>query len=184
MNWLAQCSGENMDVLQSLILFTWSLLYLADLYVQMVVCALLRLALTKFSIVLMFHPLLPLYSIFLFFFPALQSWGESLRTFFKIVSDLRGKERSLLYGDYLLLYNTTNALAYLRSWDQSERYLVAFNWSPDTQVTLQLSHEMLPEKAMVVVSTNEKLASDQLVDLAKVELEPAQAVMLKFPYVA
>lgn len=100
------------------------------------------------------------------------------------MSDLRGKERSLLHGDYIALYNATDAFAYLRSWDQSERYLLAFNWSPKNQVTLQLSHEMLPEKAKVVVSTNEKMTPDQLVDLAQIELVPGQAVMLKFPYVA
>lgn len=41
-----------MDVLQLLILFTKSLLYLAEMYVQMVVCALLRPALMKSNIIL------------------------------------------------------------------------------------------------------------------------------------
>lgn len=82
------------------------------------------------------------------------------------------------------LYNTTNAFAYLRSWDQSERYLVALNWSPKDPATLQLNHEMLPKEAEVVVSTNNKMAPDQFINLAHFELEPQQAVMLKFPYVA
>ncbi|KAB5548771.1 hypothetical protein PHYPO_G00059430 [Pangasianodon hypophthalmus] len=110
---------------------------------------------------------------------------NSLRTFFKAVSELRGKERSLLHGDYVPLYKSTSALAYLRSWDQSERYVAAFNWSPNDRATLQLSHEMLPKEAKVVVSTNEeKLAPDQLINLDQLELEPQQAVMLKFPYAA
>ncbi|MCJ8740670.1 hypothetical protein PDJAM_G00061640 [Pangasius djambal] len=110
---------------------------------------------------------------------------SSLRTFFKAVSELRGKERSLLHGDYVPLYNSTSALAYLRSWDQSERYVVVFNWSPNERATLQLSHEMLPKEAKVVVSTNEeKLVPDQFMNLAQLELEPQQAVMLKFPYAA
>lgn len=101
------------------------------------------------------------------------------------MSDRRGKDRSLLHGDYVPLYNAPSALAYLRSWDQSERYIVAFNWSPTDKATLQLSHEMLPERATVVVSTNEeKMARDQSINLAQLELEPQQAVLLKFPYVA
>lgn len=105
--------------------------------------------------------------------------------FFKAVSDLRGKERSLLHGDYVPLYKSTSTLAYLRTWDQSERYLVAFNFSPKDRASLQLSHEMLPEEAKVEVSTNkEEMAPGQFVNLAQLELAPQQAVMLKFPYIA
>ncbi|XP_060747122.1 solute carrier family 3 member 2b [Tachysurus vachellii] len=111
--------------------------------------------------------------------------SKSLRTFFVTVSDLRGKERSLLHGDYVPLYSTSTALAYLRAWDQSERYIVAFNWSPTEQVTLELKHEMLPEKAMLVVNTSEeKVDHDHFMTLGKLELKPQQAVLLKFPYVA
>ncbi|XP_047661646.1 solute carrier family 3 member 2b isoform X2 [Tachysurus fulvidraco] len=111
--------------------------------------------------------------------------SKSLRTFFVTVSDLRGKERSLLHGAYVPLYSTSTALAYLRAWDQSERYVVAFNWSPTERVTLALKHETLPEKAMLVVNTSEeKVAHDHFMNLGKLELEPQQAVLLKFPYVA
>ncbi|XP_017348740.1 solute carrier family 3 member 2b [Ictalurus punctatus] len=110
---------------------------------------------------------------------------NSLHMFFKAVSDLRGKERSLLHGDYVPLYKSTSTLAYLRTWDQSERYLVAFNFSPKDRASLQLSHEMLPEEAKVEVSTNkEEMAPGQFVNLAQLELAPQQAVMLKFPYIA
>ncbi|KAI5096762.1 solute carrier family 3 (amino acid transporter heavy chain), member 2b, partial [Silurus meridionalis] len=110
---------------------------------------------------------------------------NSLRTFFKTVSDLRSKERSLLHGEYVPLHNSASALAYFRSWDQSERYLVAFNWSPTEEVILQLKHDVLPDKATVVVSTNvETMAPDQSVTLAELKLQPQQAVLLKFPYVA
>lgn len=83
------------------------------------------------------------------------------------------------------LHTSTNVLAYLRSWDQSERFVVAFNWSPTNQSILKLSHEMLPEEATVAVSTNkEKMAPEQSITLEQFELAPQQAVMLKFPYVA
>ncbi|XP_058272001.1 4F2 cell-surface antigen heavy chain-like [Hemibagrus wyckioides] len=107
---------------------------------------------------------------------------KSLCTFFETVSGLRGKERSLLHGDYVLLYSDATTLAFLRAWDRSERYVAAFNWSPNDPVTLQLKHEMLLEKATVIVDTNkEKVAPDQSMNLTQLVLEPQQAVLLKFP---
>lgn len=59
--------------------------------------------------------------------------GE-LRNWFISLSDLRGKERSLLHGDYYSLYSSDASLAFLRLWDQSERYITAVNWgtAPET----------------------------------------------------
>lgn len=106
------------------------------------------------------------------------------RSFFKTLSDLRGRERSLQHGDYIPLFNSTSALAYLRQWDQSGRYVAAFNWGSDA-VTLQLSHPDLPAWAVVQVSTDKvNLAPDSTVALSKLELGPGQAVLLQFPYIA
>lgn len=57
-----------------------------------------------------------------------------LRNWFISLSDLRGKERSLLHGDYYSLYSSDTSLAFLRLWDQSERYITAVNWgtAPET----------------------------------------------------
>ena len=60
-----------------------------------------------------------------------------VRKWFKTLSDLRGKERSLLHGGYTTLAAGPGALAYLRLWDQSDRYLVAANWGA-AAVTLTL----------------------------------------------
>lgn len=59
--------------------------------------------------------------------------GE-LRKWFISLSDLRGKERALLHGDYYSLYSSATSLAFLRLWDQSERYITAVNWgtAPET----------------------------------------------------
>ncbi|TWW63011.1 4F2 cell-surface antigen heavy chain [Takifugu flavidus] len=59
--------------------------------------------------------------------------GE-LRNWFISLSDLRGKERSLLHGDYYSLSSSDTSLAFLRLWDQSERYITAVNWgtAPET----------------------------------------------------
>uniref|UniRef100_A0A8C7KVD4 Solute carrier family 3 member 2b n=1 Tax=Oncorhynchus kisutch TaxID=8019 RepID=A0A8C7KVD4_ONCKI len=106
------------------------------------------------------------------------------RSFFKTLSDLRGKERSLQHGDYIPLFNSTSALAYLRQWDQSGRYIAAFNWGSDV-VTLQLAHPDRPAQAVVQVSTDKvNLAPDSAVGLSALELGPGQAVLLQFPYVA
>ncbi|CAB1316131.1 unnamed protein product [Coregonus sp. 'balchen'] len=106
------------------------------------------------------------------------------RSFFKTLSDLRGKERSLQHGDYIPLFNSTSALAYLRQWDQSGRYIAAFNWGSDA-VTLQLAHPDRPAQAVVQVSTDKaNLAPDSAVELSALELGPGQAVLLQFPYVA
>lgn len=51
-----------------------------------------------------------------------------IRKWFISLSDLRGKERSLLHGDYYSLYSSASSLSFLRVWDQSSRYITAVNW--------------------------------------------------------
>ncbi|XP_076604884.1 amino acid transporter heavy chain SLC3A2-like [Chaetodon auriga] len=106
----------------------------------------------------------------------------SCRSFFRSLSELRGKERSLLFGDFLLLSNSSSSLAYLRVWDQSQRYLAAFNWAEEA-TALQLSGAALPRQAAVVLSTNSSvLPADSSVDLTNLRLGPGQAALLRFPY--
>lgn len=106
----------------------------------------------------------------------------SCRTFFRSLSELRGKERSLLFGDFFLLFNSSSSLAYLRVWDQSERYLAAFNWAEEAAV-LELIDAALPRQAVVVLSTNSSaLPADDIVDLSDLRLGPRQAALLRFPY--
>ncbi|KAI1898720.1 hypothetical protein AGOR_G00075270 [Albula goreensis] len=108
----------------------------------------------------------------------------SCRSFFKTLSDLRGKERSLLHGDFLSLHNGTSSLAFLRQWDQSERFIAAFNWE-NTATTLRLVHPELPGEATVQLSTDpDKHAPESSVNLGQLELEGQQAVLLRFPFTA
>uniref|UniRef100_A0A3Q3XDV9 Glycosyl hydrolase family 13 catalytic domain-containing protein n=1 Tax=Mola mola TaxID=94237 RepID=A0A3Q3XDV9_MOLML len=103
----------------------------------------------------------------------------STRSFFRSLSELRGKERPLLFGDFFLLSNSSSSLAYLRIWDQSVRYIAAFNWAEDAAV-LQLSGAALPRYAAVVLSTNSSaLPADSSVDLTDLRL-----LLLKFPSVS
>uniref|UniRef100_A0A3Q3WM58 Uncharacterized protein n=1 Tax=Mola mola TaxID=94237 RepID=A0A3Q3WM58_MOLML len=109
-----------------------------------------------------------------------------IRKWFTSLSDLRGKERSLLHGDYYPLYSSATSLSFLRLWDQSERYVTAVNWgeTPET-ITFTLTPTEgveLPETAKVRLSTNENLQAESTVNLDKISLGPGQAVLLQFPY--
>lgn len=117
-----------------------------------------------------------------------EEWAEhqSCHSFFRSVSELRGKERSLLFGDFVLLSNSSSSMAYLRVWDQSPRYVAAFNWAEEEEAAavLQLSDVAeLPRHATVVFSTNSSaLPAESSVDLTDLQLGPGQAALLKFPY--
>ncbi|XP_073680577.1 solute carrier family 3 member 2b [Garra rufa] len=104
------------------------------------------------------------------------------RKFFKTMSEKRSKERSLQHGEYIPLFNSTSAMAYVRSWDQNERYLIALNWHSTEAVTLQLKHAEIPEYATVVFSTSDDKDVDKVLNLAQLEVKPEQGIMLKFPY--
>lgn len=109
---------------------------------------------------------------------------KSIRSFFQKLSELRGKERSLLYGSFRVLHNSTSCLAYLRQWDQSAGYLAAFNWGAES-ASLSLAHASLPATATVTLSTDTAaFPRDSSVTLAALELGPGQAVLLQYPYTA
>ncbi|XP_030636432.1 4F2 cell-surface antigen heavy chain [Chanos chanos] len=113
---------------------------------------------------------------------ALREKRNELRGFFKSLSDLRGKERALLHGEYIPLHNSSSSLAFLRLWDQSERFITAVNWG-DAPVTMTLTHEDLPPEAKVRISTDlEKMPVDSMLSLEKLVLEPKQALLLSYPF--
>ncbi|XP_054913129.1 4F2 cell-surface antigen heavy chain-like [Poeciliopsis prolifica] len=107
----------------------------------------------------------------------------SLRNFFRSVSELRAKQRSLLHGDFFLLSNSSSSLAYLRVWDHNDRYLAAFNWGPEEEVVLRTSEAALPRHAVVALSTNSSaLPEGSSVDLAELRLGPGQAALVRLPH--
>ncbi|KAM8898725.1 solute carrier family 3 member 2a [Spinachia spinachia] len=115
-----------------------------------------------------------------------QTERVAMRKWFRSLSDLRGKERSLLYGDYYPLSSSSSSLSFLRVWDQSERYVTAVNFgsSPET-LALKLAPTEgleLPEKGTVKLSTDAELEVDSAISLDKITLKPGQAVLLQFPY--
>ncbi|XP_029610479.1 4F2 cell-surface antigen heavy chain [Salmo trutta] len=108
-------------------------------------------------------------------------------SWFKTLSALRGEERSLLHGDYFPLHSSSSSLAFLRLWDQDERYVTAVNWG-STPATLYMALDHpdlgLPQQAEVKLSTDsETLDADSSVSLDKLLLGPGQAVLLTFPFV-
>uniref|UniRef100_A0A671PF10 4F2 cell-surface antigen heavy chain-like n=1 Tax=Sinocyclocheilus anshuiensis TaxID=1608454 RepID=A0A671PF10_9TELE len=114
--------------------------------------------------------------------PTLQEERIAVRNVFKALSDLRGKERSLLHGEYVSLHSSATSLAFLRLWDQSSRFLTAMNWGNDP-VTMILSDSDLPAQAQVRLTTDAaNLAVDSMVSLEKLQLGPKQAVLLSYPY--
>lgn len=75
-------------------------------------------------------------------------------------------------------------MSYLRLWDQNVRYVAAFNWAEEATV-LQLTNAVLPQRALVVISTNSTaLPADTSVELSDLQLGPGQAVLVQFPYTA
>lgn len=104
------------------------------------------------------------------------------RDFFKAFSDLRRKERALLHGEFKNLTSSSSSLAFLRLWDQSERFITAINWGDD-HLPLTLTNNNLPAQAQVHISTDTtNLAVNSMVSLKEFQLGPQQAVLLSFPY--
>lgn len=107
---------------------------------------------------------------------------NSRRDWFRALSDLRGKERSLAHGDYVALHDGASSLAYVRVWDQSERFLTALNWGSDA-ITLKLINPEVPAQAVVRLSTEpDRHKQDSIVDLDGLELGPGQALLLSYPF--
>ncbi|MED6286959.1 hypothetical protein CHARACLAT_011512 [Characodon lateralis] len=111
---------------------------------------------------------------------------NNLRSQFKSLSELRGKERSLLHGDYYPLNSSTSSLAFLRVWDQSERYITVVNWGAEPsklKLTLPPTEGViLPETAKVKLSTDDNLAVGSSVSLDMITLGPEKSVILQFPF--
>uniref|UniRef100_A0A8D0GUP5 Solute carrier family 3 member 2 n=1 Tax=Sphenodon punctatus TaxID=8508 RepID=A0A8D0GUP5_SPHPU len=110
----------------------------------------------------------------------------SVLALFRALSDLRGKERSLLHGEFVSLgSDQPDVCAYLRRWDQNERFLVLLNFG-DTESAVSLTPpkaaDLLTEAA-VVLSTDPQRGEGQL-SLRQLKLGASEGLLLRFPYVA
>ncbi|XP_015272333.1 PREDICTED: 4F2 cell-surface antigen heavy chain [Gekko japonicus] len=114
-----------------------------------------------------------------------QSGDESsILKLFRDLSELRGKERSLLHGDFWPAGSSApSVFAYLRVWDQNRRYLVVLNFDPKP-TTVSLTHHLLPSEATAELSTLPHRELKQQLSLAELSLHPSEGLLLSFPYVA
>ncbi|XP_024430123.2 amino acid transporter heavy chain SLC3A2 [Desmodus rotundus] len=114
---------------------------------------------------------------------------NSLLTLFRGLSDLRGKERALLHGDFHVLSSGPDLFCYLRQWDQNKRFLVVLNFGDVAQAarlgTSGLPTSVsLPARADVLLSTQPGREEGTSVELEHLNLKPHEGLLLHFPYVA
>uniref|UniRef100_I3M4C7 Solute carrier family 3 member 2 n=3 Tax=Ictidomys tridecemlineatus TaxID=43179 RepID=I3M4C7_ICTTR len=113
----------------------------------------------------------------------------SLLSLFRRLSDQRGKERSLLHGDFHPLPSSSGLFSYIRHWDQNERFLVVLNFG-DMGLTARLgasdlpSIPSLPGKADLLLSTQSGREEGASLELENLKLDPHEGLLLRFPYVA
>ncbi|XP_030330359.1 4F2 cell-surface antigen heavy chain [Strigops habroptila] len=94
---------------------------------------------------------------------------------------LRVRERSLSLGDAEAI-PADPAAAFLRSWDQSDRFLVVLNPGAQPLTELALQDPRLPPRATLRLSTHHPLPADPHVDLGALKLRPYEGLLLSFPY--
>lgn len=99
------------------------------------------------------------------------------------LSALRARERSLALGDAEAVPVPAGGPgAFLRRWDQNERFLVLVNPGNGTlPPPLTLAHPHLPPQARLRLSTHRALPADPQVQLAALELLPYEGLLLSFP---
>nr|XP_060614217.1 amino acid transporter heavy chain SLC3A2 isoform X2 [Anolis sagrei ordinatus] len=108
---------------------------------------------------------------------------DSVLTFFQQLSDLRGKERSLLHGEFSEAASSSpGVFSYLRVWDQNKRFLAVLNFEAQ-ESTVSIAHAHLPPEVVVELSTNPSREKKQL-SLQGLKLEPLEGLLLSFVYVA
>ncbi|XP_037373624.1 4F2 cell-surface antigen heavy chain [Talpa occidentalis] len=113
----------------------------------------------------------------------------SLLSLFRRLSDQRGKERSLLHGDFHEISLGSNLFSYVRLWDQNMRFLVLLNFEEVGQPISWQSISLpggtsLPAKVELMLSTKSGRTEGSTLDLEKLTVEPHEGLLLHFPYEA
>ncbi|XP_044125678.1 4F2 cell-surface antigen heavy chain [Bufo gargarizans] len=116
-------------------------------------------------------------------FKAQEDDKGSLLSLYKRLSELRGKERALLHGDFTLLHHTDRALAFVRTWDQNERFVTIVNFAEE-ETEVSILHENVPEHCSVVLSSNPERKEGSSISIKKLKLAAGEALLLKYPYSA
>ncbi|XP_048216726.1 4F2 cell-surface antigen heavy chain [Perognathus longimembris pacificus] len=113
----------------------------------------------------------------------------SLLSLFRKLSDQRGKEHSLLHGDFHVISSGSGLFSYVRHWDQNERFLVVLNFGsvglPAKLRTYNLpASTSLPATAHLLLSTQPNREAGISLELGNLNLAPHEGLLLHFPYVA
>lgn len=108
--------------------------------------------------------------------------ADSLLNLYKALSDLKVKERSLQHGDFHIIQNSSEIFAYLRDWDQNDRFLAVLNFA-NYKTSVDLKDSSLPLKTKVVLSSDPKRQNGEI-SLQGLELSPSEGLLLSFPYVS
>ncbi|XP_004449276.2 amino acid transporter heavy chain SLC3A2 [Dasypus novemcinctus] len=113
----------------------------------------------------------------------------SLLSLFRRLSDERGKERSLLHGDFHALSSGPGIFSYVRHWDQNERFLVVLNFgnlshSVQLEAASLPASASLPAKVKLLLSTQSGREQGASLELEHLNMAPHEGLLLQFPYVA
>ncbi|XP_054254503.1 4F2 cell-surface antigen heavy chain [Indicator indicator] len=95
---------------------------------------------------------------------------------------LRSRERSLALGEAEALDAGPQASAFLRSWDQSQRFLVLLNPGPQPLTHISLRDPRVPPSLTLRLRTHQPLPPDPQIKLEELQLEPYEGALLSFPY--
>nr|CAI9690747.1 unnamed protein product [Rangifer tarandus platyrhynchus] len=114
---------------------------------------------------------------------------NSLLFLFCRLSDQRGKEHSLLHGDFYNLSSGPDLFSYIRQWDQNERFLVVLNFGDVSQMARLGGSSLptgtsLPAKVDLLLSTQPGREEGTSLELEHLNLQPHEGLLLHFPYVA
>lgn len=114
---------------------------------------------------------------------------NSLLSLFRWLSDQRGKERSLLHGDFYDLSSGPDLFSYIRQWDQNERFLVVLNFGDVGQLARLRASSLptgtsLPARVDLLLSTQPGREEGTSLELEHLNLQPHEGLLLRFPYVA
>ena len=114
---------------------------------------------------------------------------DSLLFLFRRLSDQRGKERSLLHGDFYNLPSGPDLFSYVRQWDQNERFIVVLNFGDVSQMARLGGSSLptgtsLPAKVDLLLSTQPGREEGTSLELEHLNLQPHEGLLLHFPYVA
>nr|XP_045373693.1 4F2 cell-surface antigen heavy chain [Camelus bactrianus] len=113
----------------------------------------------------------------------------SILSLFHWLSDLRGKERSLLHGDFHVLSSGPDLFSYIRQWDQNERFLIVLNFGDVGQPARLGASRLpagtsLPASLDLLLSTQPGRKEGTSLELEHLYLGPHEGLLLRFPYMA